>query len=334
MKRGLFALVFLATLASAATGTATAAAPCSGVRDIAVTVSDLARSEAFYSDVLGFRKLDEREDAGPAEERLDGIFGVRVRRARMALGDETLVLTEFLVPKGRDVPADSRANDRWFQHIAIVVSNMDEAYAKLRARGVRYASTEPQRLPDWNTNAAGIRAFYFRDPDAHFLELIQFPPGKGQPKWQNAGGRLFLGIDHTAIVVNDTAASLAFYRDVLGLRVVGASENYGTEQEHLNNVFGAHLRITSLRGSSGPGIEFLEYLTPQDGRAAPPDERADDLAWWQTTLACPDAEAIATRAPAGITRVSTPAEPSAPSGAAPAFVLRDRDGHALELVMP
>ena len=67
--------------------------------------------------------------------------------------------------------------------------------------------------------------------------------------------KLFLGIDHTAIVVGNTEASLKFYRDALGLQIAGTSENYGTEQEHLNNVFGARLRITSLRaGSGGPGI--------------------------------------------------------------------------------
>jgi catechol 2,3-dioxygenase-like lactoylglutathione lyase family enzyme len=69
---------------------------------------------------------------------------------------------------------------------------------------------------------------------------------------------MFLGIDHTAIVVGNTDASLSFYRDMLGLRVAGESENYGTEQEHLNNVFGAQLRITSLRAAAGPGIELLE----------------------------------------------------------------------------
>src|SRR5262245_17083266 len=81
--------------------------------------------------------------------------------------------------------------------------------------------------------------------------------------------RLFLGIDHTAIVVNSTEASLACYRDTLGLRVVGQSENYGPEQERLNNVFGARLRITTLRAPAGPGVELLEYLTPRDGRPAP-----------------------------------------------------------------
>jgi hypothetical protein len=42
------------------------------------------------------------------------------------------------------------------------------------------------------------------------------------------------------------------------MHIAGKSENYGTEQEHLNNVFGAHLRITALRGTGGPGIELLE----------------------------------------------------------------------------
>ena len=79
-------------------------------------------------------------------------------------------------------------------------------------------------------NAGGIRAFYFKDPDGHPLEILWFPEGKGDPKWQQPSDRLFLGIDHTAIVVSDTAQSLRCYRDTLGLRVAGESENYGPEQ--------------------------------------------------------------------------------------------------------
>ena len=71
------------------------------------------------------------------------------------------------------------------------------------------------------------------------------------------------------------------------MQVAGESENYDTEQEHLNNVFGARLRITALRAPAGPGIEFLEYLAPRDGRPAPLDLRANDIAHWQTTLVTP-----------------------------------------------
>src|SRR5437762_2244364 len=149
--------------------------------------------------------------------------------------------------------------------IAITVTDMDKAYARLRQAKVQHASSGPQRLPDWNKNAAGISAFYFKDPDEHPVEVLQFPPDKGAEKWHRPNGKLFLGIDHTAIVVWDTEASLKFYRDLLGMRGAGESENYGTEQEHLNNVFGAHLRITALRANSEPGIELLEYGAPRDG---------------------------------------------------------------------
>ena len=253
------------------------------VSAVEVTVGDMDRSVAFFTNVLEFRRVSEVEVAGPEYEHLEGVFGIRMRVVTLALGDERLKLAQFLAPRGKPFPFDSRANDRWFQHIAIVVSDMERAYARLREYRVEYASTSPQTLPRWNPNASGIRAFYFRDPDGHFLELIQFPPGKGDPRWQRGNGRLFLGIDHTAIAVTNTAASIAFYQR-LGFHVAGTSDNYGTEQEHLNNVFGAHLRITSLRAHSGPGIELLEYLTPRDGRPVPIDLRPTDLAWWQIIL--------------------------------------------------
>jgi hypothetical protein len=111
---------------------------------------------------------------------------------------------------GRAIPGDSRSNDLWFQHIAIIVSDMDRAYQVLRQNHVEHASSGPQRLPDWNKNAAGIKAFYFKDPDEHPVEILEFPEGKGAAKWHKASDRLFLGIDHTAITVSDTESSLKF----------------------------------------------------------------------------------------------------------------------------
>ncbi|HEY6120891.1 MAG TPA: VOC family protein, partial [Pyrinomonadaceae bacterium] len=216
------------------------------VGSVGMTVSDMDRSVDFYSKTLSFEKLSDIEVTGEDYEHLEGVFGIRMRVVRMRLGEESIELTEYLAPKGRPIPVDSRSNDRWFQHVAIITSDMDKAYAWLRQNHVEHASTGPQRLPDWNKNAAGIKAFYFKDPDKHSLEILQFPKDKGAPKWQR-NDKLFLGIDHTAIVVENTEASLQFYQNILGLKIAGTSENYGTEQEHLNNVFGARLRITSLR---------------------------------------------------------------------------------------
>jgi len=213
---------------------------------------------------------------------------------------------------------------------------MDKAYAWLRKNKVEHASSGPQRLPDWNKNAASISAFYFKDPDEHPVEVLQFPPDKGLQKWHSPHSvdKLFLGIDHTAIVVWDTDASVKFYRDLLGLHVAGESENYGTEQEHLNNVFGAHLRITALRGVTGPGIELLEYLAPRDGRPFPSDEHANDVVHRQTVLITQDADAAARELRAGKTSFVSSgvvANQKEQLGFHRAFVIRDPDGHAIEL---
>src|SRR6266498_2599253 len=273
------------------------------VAAVGMSVSEMDASVAFYSKILSFEKVSDVE------------------------------LTEYLAPKGRPVPVDSRSNDQWFQHIAIITSDMDKAYTWLRQNKVEHASTGPQLLPEWNKNAAGIKAFYFKDPDKHALEILQFPKGKGDAKWHHASDKLFLGIDHTAIVVSNTEASLKFYRDVLGLGIAGTSENYGTEQEHLNNVFGARLRITSLRASGGgPGIEFLEYLAPRDGRPAPADERASDLFHWQTTLIVNSTAQIARVLSQGNFRFISPGAVSISDralGFGKGLLVRDPDGHVM-----
>ncbi len=302
---------------------------------IAITVGDMDRSIDFYTRVLTFEKISDTEVAGDDVEHLFGVFGSRVRIVTLKLGRESIELLQFLAPKGRPIPVDSRSNDVWFQHIAIIVSDMDRAYALLRQNKVEHASSGPQRLPDWNKNAGGIKAFYFKDPDEHPVEILQFPEGKGDPRWHQPSDRLFLGIDHTAIVVSDTDASLKFYRDLLGLRIAGASENYGTEQEHLNNVFGARLRITALRAPSGPGIELLEYLSPRNGRAIPVDEHANDLVHRQTQLETenPDAATAPLRvAKANFISDGLVSFPGPSLGFTRGFVVRDPDGHAISIV--
>jgi catechol 2,3-dioxygenase-like lactoylglutathione lyase family enzyme len=308
------------------------AAAVDAVESVGMTVHDMDRSVAFYTEVLAFTKISDQEVTGGEFERLQGVFGARARVVRLRLGDEVIELTEYLAPRGRPIPIDSRSQDGWFQHVAIIVSDMDRAYAHLRRHQVEHASTGPQRLPDWNPNAGGIKAFYFKDPDRHTLEILEFPVGKGAERWQRRTGALFLGIDHTAIVVRDTDASLRFYRDLLGLTIAGESENYGDEQERLNNVFGARLRITALRANRGPGIELLEYLAPRDGRPYPLDAKANDLLHWQTRLASSDVEQSAQRlrqaratfvspGVVGVTALSL--------GFTTGLLARDPDGHAL-----
>ena len=328
-------VVLLVLLVATLALPAAVAASVDAVGAIGLTVSDLDRSVEFYTGVLTFEQVGEAEVSGSEVDRLHGIFGVRMRVARLRLGDEEIELIEYMTPRGRPAPVDARTNDRWFQHIAIIVRDMDRAYARLREHDVEHVSPEPQRLPDWNPNAGGIEAFYFKDPYGHPLEILAFPDDKGDAKWHRAGGELFLGIDHTAIVVSDTEASLRFYRDVLGFTVAGESLNYGIEQERLNSVFGARLRIASLRVTEGPGIEFLEYLSPRDGRPMPADERPNDLIHWQTLLLTRDLETI-TDHPSRPSLVSSGPVvlPDASLGFRKGALIRDPDGHVLLLAEP
>ncbi|MGA7938060.1 MAG: VOC family protein [Kovacikia sp.] len=255
------------------------------IQAIGLTVSNIERSTTFYTNALGFEVgseiLVDQESSHPSAE-----FGhFRIRIATLKLGDETIRLMQYLDKKGRPIPQDSQSNDRWFQHLAIVVSDMDRAYAQLQSFPIEPISTAPQTIPRGNKEAAYIQAFKFRDPDRHPLELIWFPPDKGQPKWHQGRDRLFLGIDHTAISVTNTEQSLQFYQDLLGMQVAGGSLNWRETQARMDGLPDAKVRITALRpNQGGVGIELLDYLEPAPGRPIKFDLKPYDMAYVQIEL--------------------------------------------------
>ncbi len=299
---------------------------------VGITVLDMNRALDFFTKVLPFEKVSEVEVAGTEYEQLKGLFGIRYKKVRLRLGSEEIELTDYLTSGGRAIPEDAKSNDLSFQHIAIVVSNMDSAYARLRKFNVQHVSTGPQTLPKTIPAAEGIKAFYFRDPAGHNLELIYFPPGKGNPKWQQNTIKIFLGIDHTAIGVSKTEASKKFYGDLLGLKYQGESFNFGKEQEHLNNVQGASLHISGNKATDGVGVEFLEYLNPKSGRPYPKDERADDLVHWETIMTTDNAEALFQKLKKSKVDFVSSQVVSLPSTGYlynKGFYVRDPDGHVI-----
>jgi catechol 2,3-dioxygenase-like lactoylglutathione lyase family enzyme len=301
-----------------------------------MTVSDMDRSVAFYSDVLAFKPVSDVEVDGPEYDELWGIFGVRARVVRMQLGEQQIELTQFLAPPDlRPIPVPSYSHDLWFQHFAIVVRDMDAAWAQLRRHHVRQISPKPQTIPISNPAAAGIKAVKFRDPDGHNLELLWFPEGKGNPIWKKPGASQFMGIDHTAITVRSTENSIKFYRDLLGFTVAGGTVNVGMEQAHLDSLQGARVRVTGMTTEARtPGVEFLEYELPAAGRPFPVDSHPTDLWHWQTTLVVPDVEGAAA-ALRGTAQFVSPAVVTLPDkalGFTKGFLVRDPDGHAIQIV--
>jgi catechol 2,3-dioxygenase-like lactoylglutathione lyase family enzyme len=301
------------------------------VEAVGITVKDMDRSLKFYTEALGFKKISDQEYKGDNYEKLEGVFGLNIRVARLQLGNEFIELTDYLTTGGRSIPEDAKSNDLFFQHIAIVVSDMDKAFQQVKKYNVEFVSTSPQTLPKSIPAAEGIKAFYFHDPDDHNLELIFFPKGKGEEKWQQSNGKIFLGIDHTAIGVSSTGNSHKFYNELLGIERKGDSWNKGKEQEHLNNVEGASLHITGYRAAAGPGIEFLQYVDPGPGKTYPADSRADDIWHWQTTLIVDDATVVYNKLMSeGYKFVSKELVHQNSNGVhTRSFIVRDPDGHAM-----
>jgi catechol 2,3-dioxygenase-like lactoylglutathione lyase family enzyme len=300
---------------------------------ISFTTVNADRLGAFYRQAFGFEAMETEHHGGTSFARLTGVEGAQARALPLRLGEQTIELLAF-TRHGAPYPADIGCDDPRFQHIAIVVADIATAYLRLCACAGWTAITRPapQRLP---ASSGAVTAFKFRDPEGHPLELIAFPPNNVPPRWRQAPHRHgpCLGIDHSAIVVSDTAQSVAFYQQVLGFSVVGGSLNRGLEQEQLDAVPGAVVEVTALDpgAENSPRLELLCYRSPGLPRRARAALSSNDIAATRLGLEVDDLPALENRLAAARVRFI-----SAGTGALrnnrPALLVRDPDGHALLLL--
>jgi len=68
--------------------------------------------------------------------------------------------------------------------VAIVVCDMDQAFERLRALKCSSFRLRRRLYHRRFKAAAESKRFIFANPDQHNLEIIYFPPGKGDPRWQ------------------------------------------------------------------------------------------------------------------------------------------------------
>jgi catechol 2,3-dioxygenase-like lactoylglutathione lyase family enzyme len=296
---------------------------------ISFTTGDADRLGAFYQQAFGFEAMETEHHGGTGFGQLTGVDGAQARALPLRLGEETIELLAF-TPSGAPYPADVGCNDPRFQHIAIVVADMETAYLRLRTCEGWTAITRPgpQRLP---AGSGAVTAFKFRDPEGHPLELIAFPPDKVPPRWREAPHRHgpCLGIDHSAIVVSGTARSAAFYQRGLGFSVVGGSLNRGREQEQFDAVPGAVVEVTALnpRAENSPHLELLCYRSPRPARSGPAALRSNDIAATRLTLEVDDLRALEHTLAARVPFILT-GTVALQDSRRPALLIRDPDGHA------
>jgi catechol 2,3-dioxygenase-like lactoylglutathione lyase family enzyme len=300
---------------------------------ISLTTADADRLGTFYRQAFGFEAMEIEHYSGVSFAQLTGVEGAQACALRLRLGEETIELVAFTRP-GAPYPANIGCDDPRFQHIAIVVADMEAAYSRLCACEGWTAITRPapQRLP---ASSGGVTAFKFRDPEGHPLELLAFPPDNEPPRWREAPHRdgPCLGIDHSAIVVSGTAPSVAFYRQVLGFSVAGGSLNRGREQEQLDAVPGAVVEVTALDPGAGnpPHLELLSYRSTVPPRGGPAALASNDIAATRLTLEVDDLPALENGLAAAGLRFISPGIVALRDNR-PALLIRDLDGHALLLL--
>ena len=277
------------------------------IRRVRLMVSDLAGTTAFYERALGFEVLRR-------ENRSASVASAVV----LGLGAEEIELVRPSA-SGAPYPARRSASDPWFQHFAIVVSDMPAAYARLGAVGGAQPISQggPQLLPP---STGSVTAYKFRDPEGHPLELSFFPPGVGAPLWQ-ARDRLFLGVDHSGIAVAELDVSVRFYRDLLGFAVAPALVNSGPTQARLDGLPEPVVDIVAVSLASGPHIELLAYRGAPPSAAPPP--RIGDIAATELELLTLGVEAIVKKTASFGGTVEIPEPASA--------LIRDPAGHLLRL---
>jgi catechol 2,3-dioxygenase-like lactoylglutathione lyase family enzyme len=296
---------------------------------VVITVADLDGAIAFFHDGLGLTVGPVRsvKDAG-----WNGFLGLDAETHMLAadiqFDGEALTLAAFN-PTGAPYPKPRASNDPWFEHVALVAGDIEAVWSRLEESNPESVTVGgPVVLPP---NTGHVTAFKFRDAEGHPLELISFPDGVGDPRWQK-GGPGIRGFDHTAIVVADLDRSLAFYTKLLEMRVGGRSFNQGPEQDHLDDLSGCLVDVVALQpeGQETPHLELLYYRQPPESDPVPPPQ-ANDVASVRQVYRVDGLEALVdSLKSAGVTFVSDGLVALAENehGAA----VRDPDGHMVVLL--
>lgn len=138
---------------------------------MALSVSDIQQSLAFYRDLLGFelvRELDCAPDSKLGE--VVGMPGCAAKIAHLMCGETMLELFEYSDPRGTPTAESLRQADHAFVHIGLQSSDVRGDHKDLQSKGVRFISEPVEFRPE-------VWIVYFYGPDGEVLEMRETPSG-------------------------------------------------------------------------------------------------------------------------------------------------------------
>lgn len=132
---------------------------------VCIGVSDMDRSLAFYTAVLGIDVVFDVEVEGGG---LDAVTGGAARHGRMVGGLIGVAMVELLFLG--DVPAGPAGPHRGYTNISFRVADLDDTFHAVRRQ-------HPQVRTEPITDIGGVRMFFVYDPDDTPIEILELPGG-------------------------------------------------------------------------------------------------------------------------------------------------------------
>ena len=139
-----------------------------GIHHFSFTVSDMDRSLAFYTGVLGMHILSDVIIQESSDHSVTRIPDARLRIVHLSAYGCVVEFIQYLSPIGK--PLDTRTCDTGSAHIAFAVDDMEATYRELQHKGVLFKS-EPVVMG--SEPGTIVRSVYFLDPDNITLELVE-----------------------------------------------------------------------------------------------------------------------------------------------------------------
>jgi catechol 2,3-dioxygenase-like lactoylglutathione lyase family enzyme len=220
-------------------------------------VADLDQTVAFYRDVLGLQIASTPAPTWDVEPWLRGLHGTPGSPLRFATARIPGVRVGVEMVEHKDIeraPVRPRAQDPGACTIILMVRDLDTLFARARSAGAPVITLGggPINLVDSGGNG---RAVVVKDPDGHFVELVQLDPlpATAAPATSNVIGA------SVRVTVADTDQTLHLYRDLLGVPFkVGSFTNDRTLAD-LTGVTNAQIRRSDGQFPGGAQYQFLEY---------------------------------------------------------------------------